>query len=107
MHANASAITQPMPKPISVTFFCSINGVPPNTRWLAPSVMTTVTTGIVSAGKKSLLPRRAALALRAASDSTFGLPAVTPPKPAISAIAITSAPTSSTGSLSPTRKITA
>ncbi len=69
--------------------------------------MITVTTGIVSAGTNSLLRRRAALAMRASSDSTFGLAAVTPPKPAISAITMTSTPTTEGGSLSPIRKISA
>jgi len=96
-----------MPKPISVTLAFSISGMPPNTRWLADNVTITVITGMVSAGTKSLLRRRAALALRASSDSTLGLPAVTPPKPAISAITITAAPTTAGGSLSPIRKISA
>ncbi|MNR16945.1 hypothetical protein D3C85_1335790 [compost metagenome] len=103
LQASASATIQPSPRLTIVVFFGSSSGMPPTTRYFADSVPIMVTTGIASAGMKSLLPSRLALAEYCTAERATWRPIPTPPKAAISAITTTPTPTQTGGSWSPTR----
>ena len=62
-----------------------------------------VTTGMASAGMKSLLPRRFALSRYCCGVRATWPPMPTPPKAAISAMTTTPTPTHTGGTRSPTR----
>ena len=103
--ATANATSVPSTSEISVTLFCSTNGTSFNA-----NVPISVTTGISSAGRNNLLPKRCASVSRrtaAASPASSDLPRPSLPEPAITASAIARQPVTKCGSSAPNRNVSA
>ncbi len=102
---TASATRVASASEMTVTCLRSTSGTPPGCTLLNSKVPSTVMTGMVSAGMKSLFPQRLALSACASRDEPSCFPCPRPRILATRTIAITRKPLTRSGRYDPTRKV--